>query len=394
MAEAYVVDAVRTPVGKRGGGLANAHSADLGAHVIKALMERTGVDPGAVEDVIFGCCDTVGSQAGDIARTCWLAAGLPLHVPGVTIDRQCGSSQQSVHFAAQGVMSGTSDLIVAGGVQNMSQIPISYAMPCAEPLGFQDRFWGWKGWVDRYGTQEVSQCRGAEMVADKWNISREDMERFALESHERALRATAEGRFAREIAPIAGVSADEGPRKTSLEKMATLQTLPGMQKLTAAHASQISDGASCVLIASERAVKDHGLTPRARVHHISVRADDPIYMLTAPIPATRRALEKTGMKMDQIDAVEINEAFASVVIAWAKELRPDMAKVNPNGGAIALGHPIGATGTRLLTTLLGELERTGGRYGLQTMCEGGGQANVTILGRLGGALGGRKGGLG
>jgi acetyl-CoA C-acetyltransferase len=220
------------------------------------------------------------------------------------------------------------------------------------------------------------------MVADKWNISREDMERFALESHERALRATAEGRFAREIAPINGVTADEGPRKTSLEKMATLQTLPGMQKLTAAHASQISDGASCVLVASERAVKDHGLTPRARVHHISVLADDPIYMLTAPIPATRRALEKAGMKMDEIAAVEINEAFASVVIAWAKELRPDMAKVNPNGGAIALGHPIGATGTRLMTTLLNELERTGGRYGLQTMCEGGGQANVTILERL------------
>jgi acetyl-CoA C-acetyltransferase len=382
MAEAYIVDAVRTPVGKRGGGLANVHSADLGAHVIKALMDRTGVDPGAVEDVIFGCCDTVGSQAGDIARTCWLAAGLPLHVPGVTIDRQCGSSQQSVHFAAQAVMSGTSDLIVAGGVQNMSQIPISYAMTCAEPLGFHDPFSGSKGWVDRYGTQDVSQFRGAEMIADKWNISREDMERFALESHERALRATAEGRFEREIAPINGVTADEGPRRTSLEKMATLPVLEGSRKLTAALASQISDGASCVLVASERAVKDHGLSPRARVHHISVLADDPITMLTAPIPATRRALEKAGMKLDQIGAIEINEAFASVVLAWEKELHPDMAVVNPNGGAIALGHPIGATGTRLMTTLLGELERTGGRYGLQTMCEGGGQANVTILERL------------
>ena len=382
MAEAFIVDAVRTPVGKRGGGLASVHSADLGAHVIKALMDRTGVDPGAVEDVIFGCCDTVGSQAGDIARTCWLAAGLPLHVPGVTIDRQCGSSQQSVHFAAQAVMSGTMDLVVAGGVQNMSQIPISYAMTCAEPLGFTDPFSGSKGWVDRYGTQEVSQFRGAEMVADKWNISREDMERFALESHERALRAAAEGRFAREIASIGGVTADEGPRKTSLAKMATLATLPGMQKLTAAHASQISDGASCVLVASEQAVKEHGLTPRGRVHHISVRADDPIYMLTAPIPATRRALEKTGMKIDQFDAIEINEAFASVVLAWEKELHPDMAKVNPNGGAIALGHPLGASGARLMATLLNELERTGGRYGLQTMCEGGGQANVTILERL------------
>jgi acetyl-CoA C-acetyltransferase len=382
MAEAYIVDAVRTPVGKRGGGLSGVHSADLGAHVIRALMERTGVDPGAVEDVIFGCCDTVGPQAGDIARTCWLAAGLPLHVPGVTIDRQCGSSQQSVHFAAQAVMSGTSDLVVAGGVQNMSQIPISYAMTCAEPLGFTDPFSGSKGWVDRYGTQEVSQFRGAEMIADKWNITREDMERFALESHERALRAAAEGRFEGEIAPIAGVTADEGPRRTSLEKMAKLPLLEGSHKLTAALASQISDGASCVLVASERAVKDHALTPRARVHHISVRADDPIYMLTAPIPATHRALEKTGMKIHQFDAIEINEAFASVVLAWAKELHPDMDKVNPNGGAIALGHPIGATGTRLMTTLLSELDRTGGRYGLQTMCEGGGQANVTILERL------------
>jgi acetyl-CoA C-acetyltransferase len=366
MSEAYIIDAVRTPVGKRGGALSSVHSADLGAHVIKALMDRSRVDPGAVEDVIFGCCDTIGPQAGDVARTCWLAAGLPDHVPGVTIDRQCGSSQQSVHFAAQAVMSGTSDLVVAGGVQNMSQIPISSAMTLAEPLGFTDPFSGSKGWVDRYGTQEVSQFRGAEMIADKWGLSREDMERFALESHERALRAI-----------------DEGPRRgTTLEKMGKLSLLEGSQKLTAAVASQISDGASCVLVASEQAVKEHGLTPRARVHHISVRADDPIFMLTAPIPATRHALEKAGMTIDQIDVVEINEAFASVVLAWEKELRPDMAKVNPNGGAIALGHPIGATGTRLMTTLLSELERTGGRYGLQTMCEGGGQANVTILERL------------
>src|SRR3989454_1464217 len=298
MAEAYIVDAVRTPVGKRGGGLSAVHSADLGAHVLRALIERTGVDPGAVEDVIFGCCDTVGSQAGDIARTCWLAAGLPLHVPGVTIDRQCGSSQQSVHFAAQAVMSGTSDLVVAGGVQNMSQIPISYAMTCAEPLGFKDPFSGSKGWVDRYGTQEVSQFRGAEMVADKWGISREDMERYALRSHERALQAIGEGRFEREIVPFGALATDEGPRRTSLEKMATLPLLEGCQKLTAALASQISDAASCLLVASEQALADHGLTPRARIHHLSVRADDPIFMLTAPIPATRRALEKTGMKID------------------------------------------------------------------------------------------------
>jgi len=351
--------------------------------VIKAVMDRSGADPATVEDVIFGCCDTIGSQAGDIARTCWLAAGLPEHVPGVTIDRQCGSSQQSVHFAAQAVMSGTSDLVVAGGVQNMSQIPISSAMTLAEPLGFTDPFSGSRGWVERYGTQEVSQFRGAEMIADRWDLSREDMERFALTSHERALRAMDAGRFEGEIVPYGDVVADEGPRRgTTLEKMSSLPLLEGSKKLTAAVASQISDGASCVLVASEKAVKEQGLSPRARIHHISVRADDPIFMLTAPIPATRFALEKAGMTLDQIDVVEINEAFASVVLAWEKELRPDMEKVNPNGGAIALGHPIGATGTRLMTTLLAELERVGGRYGLQTMCEGGGQANVTILERL------------
>ena len=383
MAEAYLIDAVRTPVGKRGGALAGVHSADLGAHVLRALVTRTGVDPAAVEDVVFGCCDNVGPQSGDIARTCWLAAGLPEHVPGVTIDRQCGSSQQAVHFASQAVMSGTSDLVVAGGVQNMSQIPISFAMTAAEPLGHKDPFSGSKGWVDRYGTQEVSQFRGADMMAEQWGLSREDMERWALESHRRAVRATDEGRFKGEIAPLAGLSHDEGPRRdTSLEKMAKLQTLRPGGRITAAHASQISDGASCVLVASERAVKQHGLRPRARVHHLSVRAADPVIMLSAPIPATAYALGKAGMKIQDIDVVEINEAFASPVLAWIKETGADPARVNPNGGAIALGHPIGATGTRLMTTLLSELERTGGRYGLQTMCEGGGQANVTILERL------------
>jgi acetyl-CoA C-acetyltransferase len=383
MAEAYIIDAVRTPVGKRGGSLAGEHPADLGAHVLKGLMERTGVDPNAIEDVVFGCIDTIGPQAGDIARTCWLAADLPLHVPGVTLDRQCGSSQQAVHFAAQAVMSGTSDLVVAGGVQNMSAIPISSAMTSAESLGFTDPFSGSKGWVDRFGTQEVSQFRGAQMIADKWDISREDMERFALESHTRALAAIDDNRFDNEILPYGEMTTDEGPRRgTSLEKMATLPPLEEGGKLTAAVASQISDAAACMLVASEQAVKQHGLEPRARVHHMSVRADDPIYMLTAPIPATKHALEKSGMKLDQMDSVEINEAFASVVLAWEKELHPDMSKVNPNGGAIALGHPIGATGTRLMTSMLNELERTGGRYGLQTMCEGGGQANVTIIERL------------
>ncbi|MCZ6464106.1 MAG: acetyl-CoA C-acetyltransferase, partial [Proteobacteria bacterium] len=330
-----------------------------------------------------GCCDTIGPQSGDVARTCWLAAGMPEHVPGVTIDRQCGSSQQSVHFGAQAVMSGTTDLVVAGGVQNMSQIPIASAMTVAEPMGFSDPFSGSKGWVERYGTQEVSQFRGAEMIAEKWGITREDMEVFALESHERAIRAIDEGRFENEIIPYGDVTTDEGPRRgTSLEKMAKLRTLEEGGRLTAAVASQISDGASCVLVASERAVKDHGLRPRARIHHLSVRVADPIFMLTAPIPATAHALEKTGMTLDQIDRVEINEAFASVVLAWEKETGADMSVVNTNGGAIALGHPIGATGTRLMTTLLNELERTGGRYGLQTMCEGGGQANVTILERV------------
>ena len=385
MAEAYIVDAVRTPIGKRGGGLAQVHPADLGAHVLRALMARTGVDPAAVEDVIFGCCDTIGPQAGDVARTCWLAAGLPEHVPGVTIDRQCGSSQQSVHFAAQAVMSGTSDLIVAGGVQNMSAIPISSAMTLAQPLGFPDPFSGSKGWVARYGTQEVSQFRGAELIADKWSISREDMERFALESHRRAIRAIDEGRFEGEIAPLGEVRRDEGPRRdTTLEKMAKLQPVVPGGRITAAVSSQISDGATCLLVASERALKTHGLRPRARIHHLSVRAADPIFMLTAPIPATEHALARTGLSLDEIDRVEINEAFAPVVLAWQKETGADLARVNVNGGAIALGHPIGATGTRLMATLLSELERTGGRYGLQTMCEGGGQANVTILERLSG----------
>ena len=383
MAEAYLIDAVRTPIGKRGGGLSTVHSADLGAHVLRSLMERTGVDPAAVEDVIFGCCDTIGSQAGDIARTCWLAAGLPEHVPGVTIDRQCGSSQQSVHFAAQAVMSGTSDLIVAGGVQNMSQIPISSAMTLAQPLGFENPFHGSTGWVARYGTQDVSQFRGAERIAEKWDLSREDMEAFALESHRRALHAIDARSFEAEIAPVGDVATDEGPRRdTSLERMAKLQPLEPGGRITAALASQISDGAAALLVASEAAVKAHGLRPRARIHHMSVRADDPIYMLTAPIPATRHALAKAGMTIDQMDAIEINEAFASVVLAWQKELRPDPSRINPNGGAIALGHPIGATGARLMTSLLGQLERTGGRYGLQTMCEGGGQANVTIVERL------------
>ena len=383
MPGAYIVDAVRTPVGKRGGGLAAAHPADLGAHVITGVLDRAGIDPAAVEDVIFGCVDTIGPQAGDIARTCWLAAGLPDDVPGTTVDRQCGSSQQAVHFAAQAVMSGTNDVIVAGGVQNMSMIPIASAMTIAQPLGFDDPFTGSEGWRARYGTQEVSQFRGAELIAEKWGISRADMEAFALESHRRAVAAIDEGRFEREILPYRGVSTDEGPRReTSLERMATLPPLVEGGRLTAAVSSQISDAAAAMLVVSERSLDEHGLTPRARIHHLSVRGADPIFMLTAPIPATAYALERTGMSLDDFDLVEINEAFASVVLAWQKETGADLAKVNVNGGAIALGHPLGATGARLMTTLLSELERIGGRWGLQTMCEGGGQANVTILERL------------
>ncbi len=382
MAEAYIIDTVRSPVGRRGGGLSQVHPADLGAHALSALVDRTGIDPAAVEDVVFGCLDTIGPQAGDVARTCWLAAGLPEEVPGTTVDRQCGSSQQAVHFAAQGVMSGTQDLVVAGGVQNMSAIPISSAMLVAEQFGFTDPFSGSEGWVKRYGDAEVSQFNGAEMIARDWDISREAMEDFAIQSHERAIRARAEGRFDAEIAPYGEVVQDEGPREPNVEKIRSLPPLVDGGRLTAAVASQISDGAAAMLVASERAVEQHGLTPRARIHHLSVRGEDPIRMLSAPIPATRYALDRAGMSLDDIDLIEINEAFASVVLAWAKDLDVDLAKVNVNGGAIALGHPLGATGVRLMTTLLNELERTGGRYGLQTMCEGGGQANVTIIERL------------
>jgi acetyl-CoA C-acetyltransferase len=383
MADAYIIDAVRTPVGRRRGGLSRAHPADLGAHVLKAIVERNKLDPMVVEDVIFGCVDTIGPQAGNIGRTCWLAAGLPDEIPGTTVDRQCGSSQQAVHFAAQAVLSGTSDVIIAGGVQNMSLIPIAAAMTAAEQFGFTDPFSTSEGWKARYGTQEVSQFRSAEMIAEKWNISRRDMEEFAYTSHQRALRAIDEGRFNREILPYGDVKVDEGPRRdTTLEKMASLKTLVEGGRLTAAVSSQISDGAGALLIANDRAVKQYGLKPRARIHHISVRGADPVWMLTAPIPATAYALKKAGLKKEDIDLVEINEAFAPVVLAWQKETGWDLGKVNVNGGAIALGHPLGATGVRLMNTLLHELERIKGRYGLQTMCEGGGTANVTILERV------------
>ena len=382
MPEAYIIDAVRTAVGRRNGALAGVHPIDLGVHAFRGLFERVDVDPGAVDDVIVGCVDAIGGQAGNIGRNAWLAAGYPEEVPGVTVDRQCGSSQQAISFGAQAILSGTADVILAGGMQNMSQIPIASAMVVGRQFGFSSPTGESENWRHRYGDEEISQFRGAELIAERWNLSREEMEEYALASHERALAAIRAGRFDNEIIGVNGFGVDEGPRQTSLEKMAALPTLTEGGRLTAALASQISDGASAVLLASEQAVKDHMLTPRARIHHVSARGADPVYMLTGPIPATRFALEKTGLSIDDIDVVEINEAFAPVVMAWLKDIKADPEKVNPNGGAIALGHPLGATGAKLFATMLNELERVGGRYGLQTMCEGGGTANVTIIERL------------
>ncbi|MCW2859645.1 MAG: acetyl-CoA acetyltransferase [Actinoallomurus sp.] len=381
MAEAYIVGAVRTPVGTKKGALAAVHPADLGAHVLKELVERTGVDPEAVDDVIMGCVMQVGPQSLDIARTAWLSAGLPERVPGVTIDRQCGSSQQAIHFAAQGVLSGTQDLVVASGVENMGMVPMGSSVVMGLEKGMPFPYG--EGWNERYGDQEISQFRGAQLMCEKWGFKRGDLEQFALESHRRAVNAIESGHFDREIAPIAGVTKDEGARPdTSLEKMAGLQPLREGWELTAAIASQISIGAGALLIASEEAVERHGLTPRARIRTLVVEGSDPVYMLTGPIPATEKALRRGGLTIDDIDVFEVNEAFAPVPLAWAKDTGASLEKTNPNGGAIALGHPLGATGSILMTKLLHELERTGGRYGLQTMCEGGGQANATIIERV------------
>ncbi|WP_454883161.1 acetyl-CoA C-acetyltransferase [Sphingomonas oryzagri] len=382
MSDAFIVEAVRTPVGKRNGGLSRQHPVDVAAHILQTVVKRSGVDPSAIDDVIFGNTDSVGPQAGDIARLSWLAAGLPETVPGVTIDRQCGSSQQAVHFAAQAVMSGTQDMVVAGGVQMMSVVPINIAWTAGADLLHKGPFASTM-WQARYGGEEVDQFKAADMIAEKWDISREQMEAYALESHQRAIHAIDEGYFVNEIEPIGGISVDEGPRRdTSMARMAGLATLREGGRVTAALSSQISDASAALLVCSERAVKDHGLTPIARVHAMTVVGDDPVFMLTAPIPATRRALERSGLTINDIDLFEVNEAFASVVLAWQRELGVDRDRLNANGGAIALGHPIGASGARIMTSLLGELKRSGKRYGLQTMCEGGGQANVTILERL------------
>jgi acetyl-CoA C-acetyltransferase len=381
MAEAYIAGAVRAPVGRRNGGLAAVHPADLAAHVLTELFRRTGADPAAVDDVIMGCVSQIGPQTMDIARTAWLSAGLPESVPGVTIDRQCGSSQQAIHFAAQGVLSGTQDLVVAGGIESMSIVPMGSTVTLPLEKGMPLPYG--QGWADRYGDQEISQFRGAQLICEKWDLKRSQLEEFALESHQRAIRAIDEGRFGREIAPVIGVRDDEGPRRdTSLEKMAALPALREGWEITAATSSQISDGAAALLIASEAALSRYGLRPMARIRALAVTGSDPVLMLTGPIPATERVLSKAGLGIRDIDVYEVNEAFAPVLLAWSAETGASLEKTNPNGGAIALGHPLGATGAILMTKLVHELERSGGRYGLQTMCEGGGQANATIIERL------------
>src|ERR671918_1435955 len=388
MATAVVVDAVRTPLGRRNGKLKDTHPVDLAAHTLQALVERNDLDPGLVEDVIMGCVMQVGDQAVNVGRNAALAAGSPGSVVGRTIDRQCGSSQQAAHFAAQGVMAGAYDVVIAAGVESMTRVPMGESIkPGSLPFGPQV--------LSRYQERGglVPQGISAELIAEKWNISREDNDRFALESHVRAARATEEGRFEREIVPVPVTGEngsrlfdrDEGIRPdTSLEKLAGLK--PAFKPdgvVTAGNSSQISDGSAAMLITTEEAASRLGLTPRARFHSFALAGVDPILMLTGPIPATAKVLERAKMTLDQMDLVEINEAFAPVVLAWEKEHHPDMAKVNVNGGAIAIGHPLGCSGARLMATLVHELERTGGRWGLQTMCEGGGMANATVLERLG-----------
>jgi acetyl-CoA acyltransferase len=398
MATAVIVDAVRTAGGKRNGKLSGWHPADLGAEVLKALVERNNLDPELIEDVIMGCVMQVGAQSLNVGRNAVLAAGFPESVPATTIDRQCGSSQQSAHFAAQAVMAGAHDIVIAAGVEVMSLVPMG-ASAMVKDVGFP--FGPAVGLRYAEAGGLVPQGISAEMIADKWGLSREDLDAFGAESQKRALKATEEGRFDNEIIGVRAmprdketgdliesdeiVLKDEGIRPgTTAETLGKLK--PAFKedgKVTAGNSSQITDGASAALIMSEEKAKQLGLTPRARFHTFALAGVDPITMLTGPIPATHKALEKSGLTMDQIDLTEINEAFASVVLAWEKELHPDMSKVNVNGGAIALGHPLGCSGTKLLATLLNELERSGGRYGLQTMCEGGGMANATIIERLG-----------
>ena len=374
----YIVQAVRSPVGKAGGGLAEVHPADLGAAVIAELIDRSHIDPGVVDDVMVGNVDSVGPQAGCLARTAWLVADMPEHVPGTTIDRRCGSSQQAVHFAAQAIMSGQADVIVAGGIQSMSQVPMMQAFAVPGDDDF-DPFTSSPGWVKRYGDVRFDQFDGAEQIARRWDISRTDMEEFTLESHRRATFAMASGVFDDEIVPVAGLTHDECPRTPDADKIRSLPVLKPNGRLTAAVSCQLADAAAMLLVASEDAVERYGLSPMARLTHLSVSASDPLEMLSAPIPATERALNKENLSISDIDLVENNEAFTSVVLAWQRALGADLDRVNVHGGAIALGHPLGATGARLMTTMVHELHRRGSGRGLQTMCERGGMANVTML---------------
>jgi len=379
MADAFIVGAVRSPVGRRGGALSGEHPADLGAHVLRALAERTGVDPVEIDDVLWGCVGQMGPQASNIGRITVLSAGYPESVPATTIDRQCGSSQQALHFAAQAVLSGTQDLVVAGGVEVMSQVPIASPTTIGLEHGMAHPRGGQR-WAQRYGDQEISQFRGAELIAERWGLSRQAMEQYALESHRRAIEATRNGWFDEEIAPYGDLVHDEGPRPgTTAEKLATLPPLREGGRLTAALASQVSDGAAAVLVASGDAVRRLGLTPLARVHTLAVVGSDPVLMLTGPIPATEALLKRSGVGLHDIGAFEVNEAFASIPMAWMKETGADPERTNPQGGAIALGHPLGGTGARLVTTLVHRMRRESHRFGLQTMCEGGGMANATLL---------------
>ncbi|MBH0114389.1 acetyl-CoA C-acetyltransferase [Novosphingobium sp. YJ-S2-02] len=383
MSAPYIVEAVRTAGGRRKGALAGTHPADLGAVVLDALVARSGIDPAAIEDVLMGCVTQGGEQAFAFGRNCVLASSLPDSVPSVTIDRQCGSSQQALQFAAQAVMSGTQDLVIAAGTESMTRVPMFSNMSVYEKAGIGAGPFA-PSIQQRYGVSAFSQFTGAQMIADKHGFTREDMDRFALESHRKAAAAIEAGAFAAEIAAVqteAGPFAqDEGVRfDASLEKLGSLDPLAEGGTITAGNASQMTDGASGVLVASEAAMKTHGLTPIARIHHFSVTAGDPVVMLEEPLRATRLALEKAGMSLADIDLFEVNEAFASIPMAWLKALGADPDRLNVNGGAIALGHPLGASGTKLMTTLVHALRARGGRYGLQTMCEGGGMANVTIV---------------
>ena len=380
--DAYVVDALRTPMGRFGGGLSQVHPVDLGAHVLKGLFERTGADPAATDDVIWGCVGQIGSQSFNLGRNCWLAAGLPEHVPAVTIDRQCGSSQQAAHFAAQAIMSGTMDLVVAGGTEVMSLVKLNSQGEVGPQLEMGYPFEA-EGWTQHYGDQVIHQFRGGNLIAERWGISAEEMNAWALRSHQNAHRAWEQGRFDPEVLPVGDVARDEGIRPdTSMEKMATLKPFSEFGPLTAAMSSQITDGSAAMLLASEQAVDRFGLRPLARIHTMAVTGSDPVLILTGPIPATQKALERSGLGVDDVDLFECNEAFASVVLAWRSEVGVPEEKVNVNGGAIALGHPLGASGARIMTTLVHEMVRSESRYGLQTMCEGGGLSNATILERV------------